>query len=95
MIKNIRHCVSEGNYTTFFLYNGEKILVGYPLKEYEELLEGDNFYRVSQSHLIHLKYVKEYKKGEGGSVILDDNTEIQIARRRKEGFLSAMMNYSS
>ena len=95
LAENIRHCVSEGNYTTFFLYNGEKILVCYPLKVYEELLEGGNFYRVHQSHLIHLKYVKEYKKGEGGSVILDDNTEIQIARRRKEGFLAAMMNYGS
>lgn len=94
LTENIRHCVSDGSYTLFHVNTGEKILVCHPLKEYEELLEGNDFFRVHQSHLIHLKYVKEYKKGEGGSVILDDNTEIQVARRRKEGFLEAMMNYS-
>lgn len=94
LIDNIRHCVSDGSYTNFYVNTGEKILVSYPLKLYEDLLEGNDFYRVHQSHLIHLKYVKEYKKGEGGSAILDDNTEIQISRRKKEGFLSAMMNYS-
>ncbi len=93
LTENIRRCESNGGYTCFHLYTDEKILVCNSIKEYDELLAGNNFYRVHQSHLVNLKYVKEYKKGEGGSTTLDDNTEIIIARRRKEGFLSAMMNY--
>lgn len=92
LTENIRRCESDGGYSSFYLYTGEKILVCRPLKEYDELLGKSGFLRVHQSHLVNLKSVKEYKKGDGGSAILDDGTEVYIARRRKEAFLSAMMN---
>jgi len=92
LINQIRRCESDGSYTYFYLKTGDKLLVSRSIKEYDELLTSHYFYRLHQSHLINLECMKEYKKGEGGSVILDDNTEIPVSRRKKEGFLSVILN---
>ncbi|MBI9037106.1 MAG: response regulator transcription factor [Bacteroidales bacterium] len=91
-IKDIIRCESDRNYSVFYLRNKEKILVTRTLKEYDEMLSSLNFYRAHHSHLINLAYVKRYIKGEGGSVIMEDGTEVEVARRRKEGLMSLLLN---
>ena len=92
-IKDIIRCESDSNYTTIFLASGKKILVTKTLKEYDEMLTPMHFYRVHQSHLINLAFVEKYHKGEGGFVIMEDGSEIEVARRRKEGFLSELIRF--
>ncbi len=88
--KEIVRCESENNYTNFFLSNGKKILVSKTLKDYDEMLTPFNFFRIHKSHLINLTFLARYKKGEGGSVIMEDGAEIEVSRRRKDEFLSAL-----
>jgi len=92
-IKSILRCESSGSYTWFYTINDGSFLVSRQIKEYEEMLVDLGFFRVHQSHLINLRYLKEYKKGEGGVVVLNDNIEIMVARRRKEGLLAAILKY--
>ncbi len=91
-IKDIIRCESDRNYSIFYLKSKEKILVTRTLKEFDEMLSSQNFYRAHHSHLINLAYVKKYIKGEGGSVIMEDGTEVEVARRRKEGLMSILLN---
>ena len=70
--------------------DGKKILVSRNLKEYEDMLDGYGFYRIHQSHLINLKYIDHFSKIEGGSVIMKDNSELPVARRKKESFLNLL-----
>jgi len=93
-INDILHCKSDGSYTWFFTGNNDPFLVCRQIKDYEEMLSDNGFYRVHQSHLINLKYLKEYKKGEGGTVTLNNNINIDVARRRKNGLLKAMLKCS-
>ena len=86
-LHEIVRCQGEGSYTFFFLKNGDKIISSKGLKEYEELLENTNFMRVHNSHIINLKEVVSYTKGEGGFVTLSDKSSVDIARRRKDFFL--------
>jgi two-component system LytT family response regulator len=86
-LKDIVRLESDVNYTKFFLTNKESILVSKTLGDFEELLAGNNFFRPHKSHIINLKYVKRYIKGEGGIIILEDNTNIFVSRRKKEEFL--------
>jgi two-component system LytT family response regulator len=37
--------------------------------------------------------VKEYLKGEGGSVILSNGKEVEVARRKKDVFLNRMKEF--
>ncbi|MFH1296967.1 MAG: LytTR family DNA-binding domain-containing protein [Bacteroidota bacterium] len=90
-IKDIVRCESDSNYTRFYLIHREKFLVTRTLKEYEELLCSEKFFRIHQSHLINLAYVEKYKKGEGGTVIMEDGSEVEVSRRKKEQFLEVLM----
>lgn len=89
-ITDIVRLESNVNYTKFVLNGGTSILISKTLKEYDELLSEHGFIRVHKSHLINIKYVKQYIKGEGGWVILADNTKVEVSRRKKESLLSAI-----
>lgn len=84
---DIIRCQSEANYTIIFLKDKQKITVAKTLREFENLLSEHNFYRVHNSHLINLAFVKSYNRGKGGYVSMMDETVIEVASRRKEGFL--------
>lgn len=56
------------NYSVFYQINGTEIIVSKTLKEYESLLEMDNFIRANRSVIINLDYVSRYKRGDGGDV---------------------------
>lgn len=89
-VQDIVRCESHINYTSIFLTSGQKLTVARTLKEFEELLEDHNFYRVHNSHLINLAWIKSYHKGKGGSVCMTDNTEIEVSTRRKDELLKRL-----
>ena len=89
-IKDIVRCEADSNYTDFFLNSGEKVLVTRTLKEYEDNLSGMDFIRVHQSHMVNLKYIDRYIKGDGGTIVMMDGSEVEVSRRRKEEFLRRM-----
>jgi two-component system LytT family response regulator len=86
-LENIMHCESDSNYTHIVLKNGKKLLVSRTLKEIEELLEGHPFLRVHHSHLVNLNEITRYIRGEGGYVVMSDNTSISVSRSRKDALL--------
>ena len=89
-IKTILHIESSSNYSKIHFVEGKSILVTKLLKDFEDLLVPYRFYRVHNSHLINLQYIKKYIRGEGGQVVLQNGTVIDVARRKKEEFLKAI-----
>lgn len=87
---DIVRCQSEANYTIIFLKDKQKITVAKTLKEFEDLLSEHNFYRVHNSHLINLAFIKTYNRGKGGFVCMNDDSVIEVASRRKEDFLKRL-----
>jgi two-component system LytT family response regulator len=63
------------------------------MHEYEELLSDAGFIRIHKSCLVNLLHVKEYIRGEGGSVKLSGGQELEVARRKKDLFLTKMKQY--
>jgi two-component system, LytTR family, response regulator len=86
-ISTILHIESSSNYSKIYFTDGKTILVTKLLKDFEEVLLPYRFYRIHNSHLINLKYIEKYIKGDGGQVRLSNGTIIDIARRKKEEFL--------
>jgi two-component system LytT family response regulator len=87
-ITDIMYCESSGNYTHFYMNDNKKIVVSRQLGEYEKLLPENNFTRIHDKYIINLAYIKEYIKGSGGEVVLENGKEIPVATRRKEDFLA-------
>ena len=81
-------------YTIFYMTNGQRFIASKPLNNYEKILEDLPFSRVHSKNLINLMYVKRYIKGKGGSVILEDNTEVEVSVRKKSDFLDKLKNYA-
>lgn len=78
---------ANGSYVYFYLTNGNKYLVGYPISYYEELLPPGLFFRIHKSFIINCQKVTSIEGGRGGSVFLEDGSYLKIAARRKKAFL--------
>ena len=82
-IHDIIRCESSVNYTEFFFANAKKLLVTKTLKDFEDLLNDQGFYRVHQSHLINTKYIKEFIKTDGGYIKMNDGSSIPVSTRKR------------
>lgn len=90
-VGEIIHCEAGGNYTTIYLDNEMKrLVVTSKIKQFEELLEGYNFIRIHNSHLINVDFVQKYIKGEGGDIVMKDNYIIPVSRRKKKELLEML-----
>lgn len=85
---DILHCRSDSNYTHIFLCNKQSVVVSKTLKEIGQMLSGHPFFRVHHSHLVNVQHVKKYIKGEGGYVVMEDGTSVNVSRSRKDAFLN-------
>jgi len=86
-MSDILRVEANGRYAKFYLLNKETILVSKTLGDFEEILSANQFFRIHDSSIINLNHVKKYIRGDGGTVLLSDNTELDVARRRKEDFI--------
>jgi two-component system LytT family response regulator len=89
-INDIVFCEASGNYTTFHLVDGKKILVSKPLGEYEEMISDERFIRVHQSFLVNLDHISRYEKGDGGFIITVNNDSIPVSTRKKEQLMQLL-----
>jgi two-component system LytT family response regulator len=86
-LEEIIYCEAQRSYTIFRLVNNKSIIISKPLFDYDKLLADTIFLRVHKSFLINLMHIKEYMRGEGGTVVMSDGMEVEIIRRKKEQFL--------
>jgi two-component system, LytTR family, response regulator len=95
-IKDIIMCKAEGNYSIIYLAGKQRQeMVSRTLKEFEDMLTEFNFFRVHRTYLINLGHIKEYSRtnqssdydGDGGSVIMNNNTHVPVSRDRRKHLL--------
>ncbi len=84
------YCESDNNYTKIYLRNRNPVLISKPIRWLEEKLPDGLFVRIHKCYLINLCYLREYFKGDGGQVELQDGTVINVARNRKHVLLDAI-----
>lgn len=82
-ITDIVYAEADGNYSRIFMSNKEKILISRTLKDLESLLSNHTFVRIHQSYLANLTYIKKYIKGEGGYVVMNNGTSLQVSRANR------------
>ncbi len=88
-IDEIIRIESQAHLTTFFMVNKEQIIVSRTLKECEDIMPSRKFIRIHQSHMVNLMHVKKFNKGDGGTVVMSDGSNIEVSRRRKDDFIEA------
>lgn len=78
---------AEGCYTKVVIKDGKNRIVSRTLKDFEDTLPKDKFFRIHKSHLINLKYIKDYSNISGNFVTMIDGSRIEISRRKTPDFI--------
>jgi len=87
-VDQIVFCEANDNYTHFRLKGGQNITACRTLKEIEEQLSEIPFLiRVHHSYLVNLNEVLKYVRGEGGYLVMNDGTSVNVSRSRKDSLL--------
>lgn len=80
---------ADDNYTHIFLKNKNKIVACRTLKKIEEQIQDYNiFVRVHKSYMVNLNEVVRYVRGEGGYLVMSDNSSVSVSRTRKDSLLN-------
>ena len=92
-IKDIVRCESDRMYTIVAMVGGEKLMVSKPMGQLEEILEGQNFFRIHNSHLINMNHIRQFVRSEGGYLVMEDGATVSVARNRKDDFLELFSKF--
>jgi two-component system LytT family response regulator len=82
-VSDIRRCIGESAYTTFYFKDGSKKVVSRTLKEYENLLAEYGFSRVHKSHLVNNSCIKSFVKTGAAYILLDDGDTVPVSDLKK------------
>jgi two-component system, LytTR family, response regulator len=84
----IMYLEADDCYTHVSMKDGKKYLVSKTLGNFDEILSEEKiFFRAHKSFLINLAYIKQYVRGDGGDIIMQDDRCIALSRNKKEEFL--------
>lgn len=86
-LEDLVYLAAEGSYSVLHTADGTKYVVSKSLKEYEELLEPQGFFRIHHSHIVQLGKIRKYVKGNGGYVVMKNGISLDVSARKKEEFL--------
>ena len=89
-LDDIVYLSADINYTCIYLSDRSHLTVSRTLKDFEEMLQAHGFLRIHKSHLINLRHVKKYVKGDGGYVVMSNKAGIEVSQRKKWELMEAM-----
>ena len=93
-IKDITRLEADNNYTKVFTTDKKMYYVSKPLKVFEDNLKDIIFFRVHRSFIINLNHVKEFLREDGGTIVMMDDTKIQLPKTRTNDFMEAVKKLS-
>lgn len=83
-------CEANSNYTNIFLAEGRKRVISKTLKEFEDMLSPHRFFRPHNSFLINLNRVREFIRGDGGFLVMENKMKIPVSKNRREELLDLL-----
>ena len=94
-LNKVIYIEASGNYSEINFGKGKKLIVTKSLKDLEDLLPEENFYRIHHSYIVNISHVSKYLRGRGGQVVLSDGTPVTVAVRKKIRFLDLLKKIKS
>ena len=88
-LNDIIRLEADGTYTYIFV-RGEKYTASKNIKEYEDILVEQHFFRSHKSHLVNLNHVEKFSRVDGYFVMMSDGSRAEVSRRKQEEFLEMM-----
>lgn len=93
-VLDIMICESKSNYTDIRFINGQHMIISKTLKQLEELLDMEPFFRPHNSFLVNLRHAVRYIKGDGGFLVMSNDFSVPVSRNKKEELLRIITHLS-
>lgn len=87
-LDDIIYCQSDGAYSYLYFKDGAKLYISKTLRYLEMALCDFHFFRVHNSYIVNLHYVKKYSKSDGGIIIMTNGANVKVSRSKKEQLLN-------
>ena len=81
---------ADGSYVTIYSEKERPQVVSKPLKFYASFLNEEVFLRVHRSHMVNVKYVREFKREGGGYILLSNGETVQVAEKKRDMVLKKL-----
>lgn len=79
--KNIEYCYADQSYSVIVTNLRKKIVVTKTLKEIQEMLPPEQFYRTHKSYLVNIYYIRKFVKASESYVLLKSGAKIPVSVR--------------
>ena len=87
-LDDILYCQSDGAYSNVHFIDGSKMYISKTLRFLEDTLCNFHFFRVHNSFIVNLNYVRKYSKTDGGALVLTTGDRIRVSRTKKDELLN-------
>lgn len=78
---NIEYCVAALSYSEIYTIGNRKITVSKTLKELQEILPENQFYRTHKSYLVNINYIRKFVKANESFVLMKSGNKIPVSVR--------------
>lgn len=83
-LSEILYAESNNNYTKLILVDGRQFTISKTLGDVQDVLEERNFLRIHRQYIVNLNKIKQFFRGEGMYLIMDNGKNIPVARNQKD-----------
>ena len=90
-VKDIIYCLADNNFTKIYLVNEKKYIhANSSLNRIGFSLPSKQFHQIHRQSIVNLCFVNEFRRADGGYVIMRNGDELSIARERRDGFMESL-----
>lgn len=95
VVKEKEILLVEGNNNTTFVHLTDRQILKstHRIRDFEEMLTGNKFYRIHKSYLVNLEQVSEYTSRNGNYVILSNKMKVDVSRKKLSEFHLVFRKY--
>lgn len=91
-VKDIICCEAEGSYCKVYCTNEPRpLLLSKSLREIEELLNNNHFFRPHLSWLIHETFIQKMVRGDAMEIILEGGIHVPVARSKRQEIINRLL----
>lgn len=89
-LDDIVNIEAHQNYCKFHFLSRPSILISKNIGTYEDSLVPYNYMRVHRSHIVNLSKVHEFRRTDGGTLVMKNGNVVDISRSKKEEVLNRL-----
>jgi two-component system LytT family response regulator len=79
--RNIEYCHAHNSYSIVITYSNKKYIITKSLRELEDILPKNQFYRTHKSYLVNIYYIRKYVHSKESYILMKSGIKIPVSIR--------------